>query len=61
MKDYWYNAETKHLYTDREYKHPFLCAVEATPIHFESANECVEYLEEQNFKGNVLWTYTTPE
>jgi hypothetical protein len=55
MKDYWYNATTKHLCTDSEYNHPFLCAVEATPLQFESASDCVQYLEEQNFKGNVLY------
>ena len=55
MKEYWYNVVTKHLYTDSEYKHPFLCAVEATPLVFESPSECSDYLEEQNYKGNVLY------
>ena len=44
---YYYDRKTQHLYTDEEYKRPFLCPVEVTPLEFNDPQACHEFLEEQ--------------
>tara|TARA_R110002020_G_scaffold243115_1_gene456613 strand:- start:434 stop:628 length:195 start_codon:yes stop_codon:yes gene_type:complete len=61
MSQYWYNNETKHLYTDKEMTHPFLCPSEVTPIAFDNTQQCLEFLSEQKIEGSVLYKLHTPQ
>ena len=61
MNQYWYNNETKHLYTDKEMTCPFLCSVEATPISFDNTQQCLQFLSENNIDGSVLYKLHKPQ
>ena len=55
LNRYYYNKHTKHLYTDQQETHPFLCHAEAEPLVFSNSNECLEYLTEQSIEGIVVY------
>ena len=56
MKRYYYDVEgTRCLYTRSDLSGPFLCPAEATPLRFNSPEECSEFLEENNFEGILVY------
>ena len=56
MKTYYYDrGDTQFLYTDSQLLRPFLCPANATPLKFESSEECLEFLEENNIEGTVAY------
>ena len=54
MKRYYYDNDTKHLYTEEEQLHPFICPAEAEPLMFDNPKECLEHLSEQDIEGIVV-------
>ena len=60
MSSYWYDQDSGHLYTDRDMSHPFLCSAEATPLKFKTVSECFEFLNENSFKGSVMYKLQSP-
>ena len=54
MNNYWYNQSNRHLCTDKELKHPFLCETEATPIEFNCTEDCFKYLQERDIDGKII-------
>ena len=54
MNNYWYDQKKGHLCTDEGLTRPFICAVEATPLTFNSTEECFSYLKEQHIDGKII-------